>query len=232
MPRYTSAYSSFIIRLAEVENLRSTAARNERKDAVLNRQHINALCRGAIVLLSAHLEAYVKELGEIILTELHRRSVDRSRLESRFFYHLSKQALDEIQEVSDHDRIAERVFSFISNDLPYWSRSGSFPTALPIDRFSKGFSNPGFDKIKAYLNRFGYNDYKANLANSLKSDFNSTINMVDHLVDTRNKIAHGDPGASKTPDDLKDMMKIIKKFCMITDQVLATWCRLKLCSIR
>jgi hypothetical protein len=232
MARYTSAYSSFVGRLAEVENLRYAAAIQELRDAVANRQHINALCRGAIVLLSAHLEAYIRELGEILLIELHQRSIDRSKLKSRFFYHLSKHALDEIQTTSDHDKIAEKVFAFIAKDLGYWDRSGCFPNALPAELFNKGFSNPTFNKIKTYLNRFGYEEYKAHLSAKLKSEYNTTINMVDHLVDTRNKIAHGDSSISKTPDDLEDMIKIIKKFCAVTDDVFGAWCRDKLCSIR
>jgi hypothetical protein len=80
MARYTSAYSSFVSRLAEVELLQRVASTKEKIDPVNLRHEINAFCRGALVLLSAHLEAFIKELGEIILTNLYLKAVSRTRL--------------------------------------------------------------------------------------------------------------------------------------------------------
>lgn len=192
MARYTSAYSSFFLRLTEVELLRRFAATKEKADPVQLRNEINALCRGAVVLLSAHLEAFVKELGEVALTSIHHKAVSRNNLASQFYYHISKDIISEVKDTSDHGKIAEKIFSFLQSDVIYWDRTGPFPNPLPADRFNDGFSNPAFDKIRAYFNRFGYQDYQRDLAANLQANFNSTKNMVDHLVDTRNKIAHGD----------------------------------------
>lgn len=232
MARYTTAYSSFVTRLDEVETLRRFAAVKEREDPVAMRADISALCRGSVVLLSSHLEAYVKELGELALDSLYSQSVTRSNLEPRFFYHISKNTLDEIKDTSDPDRISEKVFEFLRDDGVFWSRSGAFSEAVPSERFNKGFSNPAFKKIKAYLNRFGYIDYRHDLAVKLQANFQPTVNMIDHLVDTRNKIAHGDPSATKTPSEVKDMMAIVKRYCSETDSVFATWWKTSFCSIR
>ena len=67
MTKYSRAYSGLIPRLVEVEHLTRSAARLERLGAVANRPLIDAQCRGAIVLLNSHLEAFVKELGEVAL---------------------------------------------------------------------------------------------------------------------------------------------------------------------
>jgi len=56
--------------------------------------------------------------------------------------------------------------------------------------------------------------------------------MVDHLVDTRNKIAHGDPVATKTPSDVKAITVLIQKYCAETDSVFASWWKSNFCSIR
>ena len=61
---YTSSYSAFLARLDEVELLVRFAAQKERVDAVTMRAEINALCRGAVILLSSHVEANVKELAK------------------------------------------------------------------------------------------------------------------------------------------------------------------------
>jgi RiboL-PSP-HEPN len=232
MASYTSAYSSFIRRLDEVELLRRFASEREKTDAIRFRKEINALCRGGIVLLCGHLEAFIKELGEVALDSMHSKKVARTQVASRLYYHISKNLLDEIQDTSDPERLADKVFAFIDSDLDFWSKVGPFPQTIPVDRFNKGFSNPAFKKIKSYFNRFGYSEYKSDLARVLKADYQLTINMVDHLVDTRNKIAHGDPAATKTPSEVKDLTAIIRIYCITTDTIFASWCGRKFCPIR
>jgi hypothetical protein len=232
MARYTSAYKAFVLHIEEVELLRRLAAEKEKEDPIKNRHEINALCRGAIVLLTSHLEAFIEELGDVTLSKIHSKSVSRKKLSSQFYYHLSKDLITEIKDTSQQEKIVEKVFSFLARDFAYWSRKGPFPNALPAQRFNKGFSTPSFDNIRSYLNRFGYSDYKKDIAHALTSECSATINMVDHLVDTRNKIAHGDINVTKTPSDVSDIMDFIKKYCCVTDSAFASWCAKNLCTIR
>jgi hypothetical protein len=232
MARFTSAYSSFVRRLDEVEALRRLALEKERDDPIRHSDQINALCRGAVVLLSSHLEAYVKELGELALESLFIKGVSRSDISSQFFYHISKGYINEIKDTSDPSKIADKVFLFVQNDLDYWSRTGPFPRPIDLELFNKGFSNPAYNKIKKYYNRFGYSDYSADLAQVLLAQFHPVINMVDHLVHTRNAIAHGDPAASKTPSEVIDMISLVRLFSSRTDSVFGTWWKANFCSIR
>jgi hypothetical protein len=232
MARYTTAYSAFVTRLDEVETLQRFAATKERTDPIALRNEINALCRGSIVLLCGHLEAYVKELGEVALESMTVKNVPRNNVSSRLYYYVSKGLLEDIQNTSDPERVADKVFAFIQSDLAYWSRTGPFPQPIQTARFNMGFANPAFIKIKRYFNRFGYAEYQHDLARRLRADYLPTINMVDHLVDTRNKIAHGDPAASKTPGEVATMMSITRLFCGSTDAVFATWWRTRFCAIR
>lgn len=232
MARYTAAYSSYISRQGEVESLQKLALHKERQNAVKNAREINALCRGAVVLLSSHVEAYTKEVGEIAIDSLHSKAIPRTTLSSQFFYHVSKQHLDEIRGTTDHGRIADKVFSFLADDQALWSQTGPFPAPLDSDRFNKGFSNPTFKKIQSYFNRFGYAQYRHDLAHLLTGNFLLATNMVDHMVDTRNKIAHGDPMATKTPREILQMMQIVRTFCAATDSVFGSWWKGKFCSIR
>ncbi|EDY16125.1 hypothetical protein CfE428DRAFT_6387 [Chthoniobacter flavus Ellin428] len=232
MSKFTSAYISFVSRLNEVEDLRRMAAQKEKADAIANSAQINALCRGAVVLLCSHVEAYVKEVGEVALTHVHGKSVGRDKLVNRLFYHISKAVIDEIKDTEDHDRLAEKCFGFITTETPYWSKVGAFPNPLPVDKFNKGFSNPGFKKISAYFNRFGYDNYKTHLSARLAASYHAVVNMVEHMVDTRNKIAHGNPAATKTPHDLKEMIRLVQIFCRATDLTFGAWCKANLCTIR
>jgi hypothetical protein len=232
MARYTSAYSSFVARLDEVDTLRRFAAGKEKTDPIGLRNEINALCRGAIVLLSGHLEAYVKELGEIALESMTNKNVPRTHLAPRFYYHISKDLIKEIRETSDPQKIANKIFDFINSDLEFWSKAGGFAQPIPVARFNMGFASPAFPKIKRYFNRFGYGNYKSDLQTLLMANYLPTINMVDHLVDTRNKIAHGDPNASKTPAEVTQIISIIRSFCGSTDAVFAKWWKTSFCPIR
>jgi hypothetical protein len=230
--RFTSAYSTLRIGLDEVNALCRMAGFKERKDPIGLRHEINAMCRGAVVLLSAHLEAYIKDLGESALDAIHTQSVSRSRLNGAIFYHVSKDLLDEVSNAREPCGIADKVFNFLSLDSSFWSRAGAFPQPIPAERFNKGFSNPSFDKIRAYFNRFGYGNYRRDLSRRLKGNSATIQNMVDHLVDTRNKIAHGDSHVTKTPTEIKDMVTMVRKYGMATDAVFATWCKKNLCSIK
>jgi hypothetical protein len=232
MAKYTISYGAFLARLNEVELLRQSAAKKERSDPIGTRAEIDALCRASIVLLSSHVEAYIREVGEVALQALYDKEVDRHVLSLRTFYHISKDVIDELKDTSDHIKIAEKVFAFLETDGRYWARVGALTAPIPSERFNKGFSNPKFDKIKAYFNRFGYNDYKRDFYAKLRADAVTTQNMLDHLVDIRNSIAHGDPSATKTPQDLKEMTATIVKFCRTTDELFGNWCRTSLCPIR
>lgn len=192
MTRYTSSYGSFVARLDEVELLQRDAEKKERVDPVSKGDEINALCRGSVVLLSSHVEAYVKEVGELALGSFYTKCVTRSGFSSRFFYHISKDILNELKNTSDHDKIADKVFSFLESDLDFWSKTGPFMTPISSDRFNMGFSNPGFNKVKSYFYRFGYDNFRDDFENRIPTEAISTINMLNHLVDTRNSIAHGD----------------------------------------
>lgn len=232
MPRYTSAYSDFVMALGEVQTLQSLALRLERIDPLRETATIRALCRGAIVLLSGHLESYVKSLGSLVVQEVVEKQVDRSRLSPRFYYHISKDLIAELRETTDPDKLARKMFEFLELDGNHWERTGPFPSSIDPDRFNKGFSNPAYDKIAKYLGRFGHSTYRKDLAGRLTSDYLPITNMVNHLVDTRNQIAHGDPRATKTPREVRDMTCLIRKFARATDIVFGDWCRNNLCAIR
>ncbi len=232
MPRFTAAYSGFVAGLVEVETLRRTAAALERKDPMGQRDEINALCRGAIVLLCSNLEAFIRELGEVALDSLTTRAVPRTGIAARLYYHISQDLLDEFRNTADPEKAGEKVFAFLHSDLPYWSKAGPFPVPIPPERFNKGFSNPSFKKIKKYFNRFGYGNYASDLATRLQAKYQPSVNMVNHLVGIRNNVAHGDRSATKTPGEILTMTSVLRVFCGNTDAVFANWWKDSFCPIR
>lgn len=232
MARYTSAYSALVERLSEVELLLKMALKLERDAPIANAKEINALCRGAVVLLSSHIEGYTKEVGELTLEKIYENKVCRSKVSDIVSYHASRDLISEIKDTSQADKIASKMVAFIERDFALWERTGPHPEPISEDRFNKSFSSPSFQKIASYVGRFGYLEFKRDLGAKLGGDYRATKNLIDHIVDIRNKIAHGDPIVSKTPGDLLDHLPVIKKFCRTTDDLFANWCKIHLCGIR
>jgi len=230
--RYTSAYSSFISRIGEVEILLKMARKFERTDATKNANEISALCRGAVVLLSSHLEGYTKEIGELTLSRIYENNVCRSQISNLVSYHASRDIISEIKDTTDSTKLASKIVDLINRDLSLWEQNGPHPSPISEERFNKSFSSPSFNKISSYINRFGYAEYKRDLGLKLGGSYQTIKNLVNHIVDTRNQIAHGDAIASKTPDDLLATIPLLKTFCRSTDDLFASWCSSNICKIR
>jgi len=232
MSRFTPIYGAFVARLDEVNLLRAKAAALGRtKNAVRRGAEISALCRGSVVLLSSHIEAFVKELGEHTLDSIYDKQVCRSRIALPFFYHMSREKVDLIRSTVSAEKIAESVQSFVADGSSMWGNAGKFPMPISADEFNTGFSNPKFDKVKSYFNRFGYSEFRRDFFRELGRDAQITANALDQIVDTRNSIAHGDPAATKTPQELNEMIASAKLFCRTADSIFSRWCKINLCNI-
>jgi RiboL-PSP-HEPN len=233
MARFTPIYGAFVSRLDEIALLRSKASSLSRtKMAMRHGAEINALCRGSVVLLSSHIEAYVKELGEHSLDTIFSSGVCRSKIALPFFYHISRERIDNIRRGENPAKIARHVRSFVLSDSEMWKMGGGFPSPIGADDFNTGFSNPKFEKVRSYLARFGYGEFRRDFFVELGRNAQSTLTSIDHIVDTRNAIAHGDPSATKTPNEVKNMIDASKVFCRTVDNVFASWCAKTLCKIR
>lgn len=233
MPRYTAAYSEFVGRCDEVLILVKRASQLERsKMAFSYGAEIDALCRGAIVLLSSHVEAYVKELGECALDAIFNRGVCRSKLSPRLFFYASKGWLDRLQDVNEPEKVSAEVFGFLSGDAELWVRSGPLPKPIDAEEFSRGFANPKFEKVRKFLGRFGYDGLRHHINRSLGRDAILAVSNLDQIVDTRNAIAHGEASATKTPGEVKLLVASARQLCRTVDDGFSGWCRTEMCSIK
>lgn len=233
MPRFTSVYSDFTERLEEVSLLRKRAAALERSSRSLRHgAEIRALCRSAVVLLSSHIEAYVKELGELAIDSAHQRGVQRSRISPNFFYYVSRERIEGIRGSTQPNGIAKSIQEFILHELPHWHGTGPIHGPISSETFNSGFSNPKFDKVKSYFGRFGYDEFRRDFMSSKGARGALLEASIDSIVNTRNSIAHGDPAATKTPAEVREMEDNAKEFCRAVDQIFSEWCKRSLCGIR
>lgn len=233
MPRYTVAYSEFVRRSDEVLLLAKRARKIERsKDAYEHGDEIKALCRGAMVLLSSHIEAYVKELAESALDAIYSKEICRSKIDKKFFYYTSKGWINRIKDSNIPSTISEEVFRFLTDESELWNRTGPLPRSIDSQEFCMGFSNPKFDKIRKFLGRFGYEGLRHHLNLTHQADAILMIANLEQIVDTRNAIAHGESSATRTPREVSIHIASAKVFCRSVDDGFATWCKANLCSIR
>ena len=233
MSKFTIIYSDFSARVNEVTLLRKKAAKLERsKDALLHGPEISALCRASVVLLSSHIEAYIKELGEHTLDCAHKQLVPRDNIAPQFFYYISRERIEGIRSSSNPDSIANHVQSLFDTDGQFWQGNGPLHGPILSSSFNYGFSNPRFEKVKTYFNRFGYSNFYKDFMRKIGRRGSLVESSLNSIVDTRNSIAHGDPLATKTPAEVREMELSAREFCRTVDSIFAKWCRLNLCKIR
>jgi hypothetical protein len=233
MPRYTSAYADFTKRLEEIETLLRLA-----RDAAnmpplpSNIAQINTLCRSGVVLLSSHMEGYIEALSETALSHIVSRKILKSQFAPEFRYYLSKDLLTVIRDNTDPVRIVAKIDELLQRDSHIWGPDGHFIHPLSPSIFHGDFSNPTHNKIKKLFARFGYDQFQNDLQRFLAADFTPFTNMVNQVVDQRNKIAHGDSVVVGSPSDLSDMIRLSKGYCRAVDKVVGDWFRKKGCPIR
>jgi hypothetical protein len=232
MSRYTPSYSNLLSRLSEVEDLLKIASDYERADPINQGSRIGALCRSSVVLLSSHIEGYITELGELILDKIYKSRIKKDVFKRQFFYYFSQDIINDIKNSGEPSKVANNIFSLHNRDHDIWGHKIKFDEPLPADRFNRGFANPRFKKISKYLNRFGYGQFKDDLARHLTRDYQVCVTMIDNIVNQRNMIAHGDINVQKTPQDVEEMLKLTRVFCRATDVVVANWCKSNICPIR
>lgn len=231
MARYTVAYSNLVKRLEEVKALQRLAKKHSEtfsRDIKVS----NALCRSSVVLLCSHIEGYIDDLVQLILERVVVKNLDKSKLPPELFYFLSRDAILDIKNSTDPTKTTERIRFLLERDAEIWSASKHFTLSLNGEIFLNSFSTPNSEQIYKLMKRFGYDNFKGEIYSRLTSQAVIVTNMVDQVVAHRNKIAHGDPFATSTYRDLKNMIDLIQSFCRITDELVGAWFAKKKCPIR
>ena len=236
--KYTDAYLTFAERLTEIKTLQKLAFDFERKkpssvkESIENIEKANFICRGAIILLTSHVEMYIKEIGNLTLEKIVEEEICRSKISNRISYYISRNRISEIKEANEPDKITKKILKFIQEDFSLWEQTGPLPNQLSNEEFNAGFSSPEYESIKKYFRRFGYDKYDGELKRKLKKKYSTITSKIDTVVSLRHQIAHGDAHASQTPSDLIESIKTINEFCRVTDIVFAKWCKKYLCAIK
>ncbi len=190
------------------------------------------MSRAGIVLLCSHLEGYIEALGRIAVVQLAERSIAKNSIARKFRYYLSRDLINEIKDTSDEERLALKVENLVRRDIHIWDSSAHFSQPLLEEVFVGNFATPDHKHIKGFFRRFGFENFEGELGKRLKSNGRACVNMVDQVVDQRNKIAHGESLTLGAPSELQDMYRLVKLYCRYTDEVVGNWFSSKDCPIR
>lgn len=231
--RYTTAYREFNHKLAEVQRLNRMAAKElpslESFDAI---SVVHTLCWASVVFLSGNLEAYMKKLTEGILDCVYNSKLEKDNLALEFRYYFSRDLVDQIRDTRDPGNVAKKVREIFDRDAYIWNDDSSFQKELSSARFLSNIGNPKYHNIKDFMTRFGYNRYQDDLKRSMRQRYSFCVAALDNIVETRNKIAHGDRSTIWMPQDVKDKAELLKIFVRETDIVVANWFGQIGCAIR
>lgn len=233
MARYTRAYCSFTDDLNELERSLLTRKRSRSTDLQnLDRANINnILCRANIVLLSAAMERYVKNVAGIILERVCQREVAKCKLPD-FQYYLSNDIVRELRQSQGARKVTEKVTLLFQRDSCIWSEKEVFPTRLYdthhehfVRNITKGITSPKVGNVMTFMKRVGYSNYSKDLKSRLKGHYLPCENMVNGIVERRNQIAHGEVRDTFTPSEVITMVGLARLFFRESDVVLANWYR-------
>ena len=233
MARYSAAYSILTNRLKEVRTLQKIAASYSRKKPLGSHDdEVASLCRSATVLLCAHIEGYSDDLSKLIIERISEGNFPKNAMGDAFRYYFSQDIIAEIRDTREPARIAIKITDLVQRDREIWSEAGTFPSNLNSSIFMRGFSTPRPTDIYRLFRRFGFDQIKSEMASRLRSEFQFCENMVETIVDDRNKIAHGDYQLAKSPSDIQDMILKARSFCRTADICVANACKQSGFSIR
>ena len=234
MSRYSGAYSKLIARLDEVDAITRLASdiANSRQAIPPHSTRVRALCRSGVVLLCSHVEGYVEELASLAIIRIGEGDVPKTAMSLGFRYFLSRDLIQGIGRTEDPDAIGSKIVDFLNRDTHIWDSSIDFSPPLAADAFIGSFASPRHENIRRFFGRFGFEGFQHELALKLQADLTLCTNMVNHVVDQRNKISHGDFDTAGAPTDLQDMTRLVKLYCRTTDEIVCDWFRERGCTIR
>ena len=224
MPAHTPAYHKFSVRLDEVYHLyrlcRSYEAAKP-KIKLEKPQHVNALVRSAVVMLSAHIQGFIEDYADQIVDRFVQDGVDRAKLPDRLFYYAVRQSIDAIRSANDPDVIVERIREFDSSFRQLVFGTGPTSPDLIGTGYKDGFGNPMPKEIAKFFRRFGYDSFEGDLKARLKAKYLVAANAIDFIVGQRSKIAHGDASATTTPKDFRAYLQLVISYCSAADYAAA-----------
>ena len=177
----------------------------------------NAVNRGSLVLLSAHLEGFLEDVMTEALDALvtNRADVDRLPLLLRSVH--AEEHLRDLEPMRDRNARAPRIERLFAEELNLWTSGNTLEaTMIRHKTVCSEMDNPGSRQIRQFLDILSV-DIREHLENEGKS---ALLQQVDGLVARRNSIAHGG-ASSATYVDVDAYMVAVEDIAYQIDSAIA-----------
>lgn len=227
---YTKAIAQFQRSLTRAEKLRRLDIRQfADPPAPADQDAVEALRSGAVVLMVASLEQYLKDaLQECVeIIAIKARVTTHQALEARFVQHNDSNFFHYLANERRFDKatkLAEikRVSKLVAADH------------FVVESFNRTRSNPGPKTVKDLLNDYGIQDpfgvIEGHLPLHYKKPFPQgfAAASLEALITRRNEVAHGAYGLTISRVDLEEAIAFLKGFVKALDNTLRDRTRLVL----
>ncbi len=178
---------------------------------------VRAINRASVVLLSSHLERYLRGLNEEAVGVINAATIGGSALPEELRLQHSMIPIDELADAKWHNRAA-MLSRLVMTDGWLW---GSSPKAnLDHDRLLRWMKSPSPERASRLFRLWGVPDVFSVITRQPHTRQRMWLKL-EELVDKRNDIAHGDAGAEATYRDIVSYVAVVRKFCERADRVLS-----------
>jgi hypothetical protein len=178
---------------------------------------VRAINRASVVLLSSHLERYLRSLNEEAVAIINASPITGATLPAELRLQHSQVPIDELA-ATQWDRRADKLTQLVTTDGWLW---GTTPKeVLEHDRLLRWMKSPSPERAKRMFRIWGIPDIFGVVTREPHTKLRMELKLKE-LVDKRNDIAHGNAGAEATYQDVATYLSVVKEFCSRADRALA-----------
>jgi len=157
-----------------------------------------AIVRACIVLLTSHLEAYLKSINEEAIGYVNELGLTGDQVPLALRLKHSAEVIDSLAAMQWGNR-EDALKQFVNSDACLWSNGAA---QFEAKRLTSGFKTPNPKWIKVYFERWGMPDVFSKITRS-RAKRSHLWFSIQSLADKRNNIAHGDASETATPSDVR-----------------------------
>ena len=212
----SKALNALLNALQEVDHLESinptpTGAAPQKSEVT------RVIGRAGVVLISSHLERYVRAVNEEVINAMNVNEVSAARIPVELRLLHADASIDSLAKTQWNKREVS-LQSFLDSDGWLWSDGKGH--RMQHDRLLRWLKSPDSDRLVRYYKYWTINDIFTSITKKRSTRDELRAN-IDALVTKRNNIAHGDNGENATQSDVRAYKKAVITFAKRSDKLLA-----------
>lgn len=178
-----------------------------------------ALLRGALILLSSHLEGFFEDLIADIVEAIDRGAATPAAFPDAI---RARQVLGEPARWSNSDQMKRWEYIRDAASMPLFNDNTQHaPGNLDTGVHTNGFANPGSSEIKDLFKSVGISDCWSSF-HAIEPQ-QGYKNEIDAIVSRRNQVAHGDLNAIITVSDIEAYSENFERTADVFSQIAESY---------